>query len=469
MSRFARRLSITTAAACIAMGAAGATVLARAGTTAPSTSLPPQVSTSVPPVGRAAWPVTECGTYSGKGCAPTDQRVDLVRPTFSNPTDITNPLFPIKQLGSAVLLGVADGKPFRSETTLLPRTDTVVWDGQRVEVLLSQYTAYLDGQIDEVALDRYAQADDGSVWYFGEDVFEYDGGTVLVTEGTWLAGRDGPPAMIMPAKPKVGDVFRPENTPGIIFEEVRVKAVDQTVTGPRGTITGAIVTEEIHLDGGVSDKVFAPGYGEFSTASDGNSEAIAVAAPTDALAVPQAEVVELSTSTWGILESARKEDWEAVEATLGRIQRLWKVVSAAAPPPIVADRMTKALGALAKAVKAEQAASVSRAAIEVAQAALDLELRQRPIAAVDIDRFHLHAQQLRVAAAADDLAGMTGQVAVLEWIKDRIGPHLDTTTRQALDAGLRDLRSAADTENLATAADHAARLAATVRSAAAAG
>ncbi len=52
----------------------------------------------------------------------------------------------------------------------------------------------------------YAQADDGSVWYFGEDVFDFRDGAIVVTEGTWLAGRDGPAAMIMPADPQVGDV-----------------------------------------------------------------------------------------------------------------------------------------------------------------------------------------------------------------------------------------------------------------------
>lgn len=72
--------------------------------------------------------------------------------------------------------------------------------GQFVRVLVSQYVAYLDGRIEEVALDFYAQADDGSVW-FGEDVFNYDGGAVADLSGTWLAGKAGPAAMIMPADP----------------------------------------------------------------------------------------------------------------------------------------------------------------------------------------------------------------------------------------------------------------------------
>ena len=74
-----------------------------------------------------------------------------------------------------------------------------MWAGQRIKTLVSQYMAYRGGRIEEVALDRYAQANDGSVWYLGEDVVDYKRGNVFTTAGTWLAGREGPAAMIMPA------------------------------------------------------------------------------------------------------------------------------------------------------------------------------------------------------------------------------------------------------------------------------
>src|SRR5919198_18064 len=106
-------------------------------------------------------PLTPCGTVDGEGCAPARDRVDLTKPAFSHPTTITNPLFPISRLRSALLLGHVDGKPFRTETTLLSGTRTVEWDGKRIPVRVSQYVAYLDGRLEEVALDRYAQADDG--------------------------------------------------------------------------------------------------------------------------------------------------------------------------------------------------------------------------------------------------------------------------------------------------------------------
>jgi len=396
------------------------------------------------------WPVTRCGTYSGDGCAPTSERVDVKRPRFSDPTNITNPLFPISRLDSVLLLGTVDGLPFRSETTLMPGRHFVTVDGRAIEVVISQYTAYLGGRIDEVALDRYAQADDGSVWYFGEDVFDYRDGAVAITEGTWLAGRDGPPAMIMPADPQVGDVFRAENVTGVVFEEIAVKAVDQTVDGPAGQVNGAVVMQELHLDGSTSDKVFAPGYGEFDTSSDGEIEALALAVPEDAVAGPVPVPLRfLSTSAWGILENVRLADWEAAGPTLSRMRVLRQELGGEDYPPRVVDTMSRALDALAAAVAKRQVRGASQAAVDVAQSALDLELLYR--GTVDIDRIHLHAQQLRVHAAAGDAAAVTGEVAALEWIRDRIVRSISKDRLAALDTDLRALRAASSAGNLASA------------------
>ncbi|MEO7803044.1 MAG: hypothetical protein ABIS18_00925 [Actinomycetota bacterium] len=408
------------------------------------------------------WPVTRCGTYSGKGCALTDKRVDVERPKFSDPTKITNPFFPISTLSSVVLLGKVDGKPFRSETTLIPGKHTVTVDGTAIEVVISQYTAYLDGRIDEVAIDRYAQADDGSVWYLGEDVYDYRNGTIAITEGTWLAGRDGPPAMIMPANPQVGNVFRAENVTGVVFEEIAVKALNKTVKGPRGPVDGAVVMQELHLDGSTSDKVFAPGYGEFDTSSNGDVEALALAIPTDAISegLPY-QLRLLSTSAFGILENVRLKDWEAATPTLGRVQNLWKELQARNYPPRVVGQMNGEIKALKIAVAKKSVAGASQAAVDVAQAALDLELLYRRN--VEVDRFHLHAQQLRVHAAAKDLAGVTGEVAVLEWIRDRLTGSVDDLRLARLDEDLRALRAASNARNPQAAADIAARAASKLR------
>jgi hypothetical protein len=198
---------------------------------------------------------------------------------------VTNPLFPISELHSAILNGHVDGKVFHTETTLLPFTRLIEWTpGQCVRVLVSQYMAFLDGNLQETAIDLYAQADDGSVWYLGEGVNDYSAnGFIITTEGTWQAGIDGPFAMIMPSDPQVGDAHRAENIPGNSFEEVHISKIDQTFGGPSGPVSGGIVATEIHQDAAPSDKLFAPGYGEFRSTDGPDVEAMALASPTDSL------------------------------------------------------------------------------------------------------------------------------------------------------------------------------------------
>jgi hypothetical protein len=166
--------------------------------------------------------------------APDAARVDRGRPRFSDPTRVTNPRFPVGALTQVLQLGHEGGKPLRVEVTRLPQARTFEWDGRRIGTVASQFVAYLDGRIQEVAIDYFAQADDDSVWYFGENVANYEDGTVADHDGSWLAGRDGPPGMIMPADPQVGDVYRSENIPGLVFEQDTVRSTTASVDGPRG-------------------------------------------------------------------------------------------------------------------------------------------------------------------------------------------------------------------------------------------
>lgn len=391
--------------------------------------------------------------------APESQRVDLAAPTFSHPTQVTNPLFPIGELQRVILLGTVDGLPFRTETTLLPETKTIEWNGQPVETLVSQYAAFLDGRIHEVALDWYAQADDGSVWYFGEDVYNYESGVVADTHGTWQAGRDGPAAMIMPGSPQVGNVFRPENAPGVVFEEVTVKTVDRTVHGPQGPVGGAIVVQELHMDGSTEGKIFAPGYGEFLTGAGGDLEAAALAVPIDALGEPvPAELETLTSGAMRILQTAQSQDWGAASTSLDTLLAAWDSYQTSNPPRLLETQMSSALVELVAAVDARQPSEAAQAAINVARASLDFELRHRPLAEIDLAHFDLWAAQAILDANAGDPAGVAGDVATLEWIRDRIAHGLAPADAERIDALLADLRSAADNEDLTAAAEAAVQL-----------
>ena len=400
-----------------------------------------------------------CGTYSGRGCAPDSRRVDIATPSFSNPTQVDNPLFPISNLHSVVFLGREEGQPFRSETTLLPETGSVTWNGQRIPVLLSQYMAWRDGRLEEVARDRYAQADDGSVWYLGEDVIDYRRGHAVTTEGTWLAGREGPPAMIMPAHPRVGDVFRSENVPGIVFEQVTVKAVGRSVAGPHGAVTGAIVGEELHLDRTTERKTFAPGYGEFFTGGGGNVEALAVAVPADAVATPAPVALQrLGTGASGMLAAVEADDWKAASSTLRTMRLAWGPLRRAGQPPLIAAGLDRTLRRLSGAVRRRRPVRTIRAALDAQQSVLDLQLRHEPRGVVDRDRMELWCQRLRVDARVHDAAAVSGDATTLGWIRDRIATSLAPGELSELDARLGQLQASADAGHTAAAADHAVRL-----------
>jgi hypothetical protein len=390
--------------------------------------------------------------------APQGKRVDLATPSFSDPTSVTNPLFPASKQESVLMVGRVDGKPFRTEVTLLPDTRIIEWQGQQVETLVSQYTAYLDGRIHEVAYDFYAQADDGSVWYFGEDVFNFKEGYIADTHGTWIAGKDGPAAMIMPSDPKVGDVYRPENIPGFVFEEVTVKSTDKTIDGPLGPIVGGLVVEELHMDGTTEDKTFAPGYGEFYTAGGGDVEALALAVPTDAASGPTpAELQTLSSGAPAVFDAARSGNWDAASTTVEKMSAAWETYRAGEVPRLIEPRMSDALGSLAEAVDARDATQAQQAAVDASQWSLDLQLRYRPPADIDRARFDLWAARLTLDAAGD-AAAVNGYLFTLDYIRDRILHTLDGAEATRVNSALEELQTAVDEEDLAAASDAAERL-----------
>jgi hypothetical protein len=377
--------------------------------------------------------------------SPDAQRVDLATPEFGNPTSITNPLHPTSQVQQTIYGGHVDGKPFRTEVSLLPGTKPIVWQGITVDTAVIQYVAYLDGRIHEVAIDWYAQADDGSVWYFGEDVFNYEDGKVADTNGTWVAGDTTPAAMIMPAQPRVGSVYRPENAPGIAFEEVRIDKVDQQIDGPSGKISGAIEVNELHMDGTREAKVFAPGYGEFSTGSQGGDlEAASLASPTDRRqgAAP-AEFAALSKAVDGVYTADPNHLKEAASA----LASAWVAVRAKGIPAQTDTQMQADIGALNAAIGEQNAAAAQSAALRIAQNELDLRLLYEPIIDVDMARLRLWARQLPIDVAAGDSALMLANVAALDRVWERTRHGADPAA--PVDAALQDLRKAADADDLA--------------------
>jgi hypothetical protein len=261
-----------------------------------------------------------------------------------------------------------------------------------------------------------------------------------------------PAALIMPAHPRVGDVYRPENVPEVVFEEVRVDKVDMSVPGPSGNISGAMEVNELHMDGTREGKIFAPGYGEFSTGVPGGDlEAVSLASPTDRRPDPApAEFGALSAAVRAVFEATAGSDAEHAKQAATTLDQAWSAALTKGVPWQSQSQMKRDMGELATAVDVKDWKSARSAALRVAQNELDLRLLYQRVIDVDLARMALWADELPIDVAADDAGAVLADVAALERIWERTRHGVDSAG--ALDAALQQLRKVADAEDL-TAVD----------------
>ena len=156
-----------------------------------------------------------CGDDDTVEETPANTETEVINPAeFS--AELTNPLFPLSSFSKQVYEG-AETDPETGETTSTRVEITVLPDEKTVagvKVLVVRDDAYEDGELVESTLDYFAQHDDGSVYYFGEDVDNYEDGELKDHEGSWLAG---------------------EGSIGLVF--MAVAAVDSTIGSQKQFVT----------------------------------------------------------------------------------------------------------------------------------------------------------------------------------------------------------------------------------------
>jgi hypothetical protein len=167
-------------------------------------------------------------------------------PTFSNPAEITNPYLPLSETKKVQLAGEDDGAELVVKRTLLDRTEPFTVGGEQIEAAIVEDRAFEDGELHEVALDYYAQADDGTVYYMGEDVDNYENGKVANHEGAFRYGEETDTlGVAMPANPTVGDEFSFEDVPDVALERNTVASVG----GPEALQDGTTYDDVVAIDG----------------------------------------------------------------------------------------------------------------------------------------------------------------------------------------------------------------------------
>jgi hypothetical protein len=195
------------------------------------------------------------------GCADEQGKTPSDAPRFTHPTEITNPYFPLSSLKQDIVEGNDEDRPVRVERTRRAETKTFTVEDQTVQAMTVEDRCFASGRLQEVAFKYFAQSDDGTVYFFGQDVDVYRSGKVVSHEGARLYGvHTKHLGIIVPAHPKVGDEFVSENVPGITREDDEIVSLTETVTVPAGTYKDCLKIRQ-DFPGMTGYKYYAPHVG----------------------------------------------------------------------------------------------------------------------------------------------------------------------------------------------------------------
>ncbi len=206
-------------------------------------------------------------------------------PVFSDPLEIDNRYMPFREHRIRLYEQVSGDGDLHVIDIFRSDTRTFSWNGDEVACRVLEEWEVADGAIVEISWNFFAQADDGSVWYFGEVVDKYEDGEVVGHDGSWLVGGpvgDDPaetvsavtPTVFMPANPEVGDRWKAEDLPAAGIEEFDlVQRILRRLATPYGTFRRVLQVEERTPD--VGTKWYAPHVG-FVRQSSSDGEVVAL-------------------------------------------------------------------------------------------------------------------------------------------------------------------------------------------------
>lgn len=174
----------------------------------------------------------------------TDKAKAAYDPEFK-PSDFTlnsfNKYFSIAPGTKTVYEGKSEDGKERVEVLVTNSTKTIL--GVKTRVIRDK--AWVDGELVEDTRDYLVQNKNGDIWYFGEDVDNYENGKIVDHKGSWLAGKDNAkPGIWVKNDPKVGETYRQEFLKGVAEDQATVVRINETVTTPFGKFENCLRTKD---------------------------------------------------------------------------------------------------------------------------------------------------------------------------------------------------------------------------------
>ncbi len=172
----------------------------------------------------------------------------------------TNPFFILEPGYHLVLAGEEDSEMVEMVITVLNETRVV--DGTETRIV--EEREWVDGELVEVSTNFVAICGDtNSVFYFGEEVNDYEDGELVSHEGEWLAGEDNATAgILMPGTILLGSRYQQETAPGVAMDRAEIMSMDETIETPAGTFSNVLEIRETNpLESGEEFKYHVAGIG----------------------------------------------------------------------------------------------------------------------------------------------------------------------------------------------------------------
>lgn len=172
-----------------------------------------------------------------------------------------NPFFILEPNYQLVLAGGEGGEAAQVTITVLNETGEV--NGTETRVVEERET--IGGELVEISRNFFAICEEtNSVFYFGEEVDDYEDGNIISHGGAWLAGEDANRAgIIMPGTILMGARYYQEIAPNVAVDRAEIVGMGEVVQTPAGEFSDTLITRETNrLEPDVAElKYYAAGIG----------------------------------------------------------------------------------------------------------------------------------------------------------------------------------------------------------------